>query len=90
MACLLARAGENQQQQNPNCPLQTNEKSVLTREFLQHRLVQPHPAFEILEREILVRRMRTAIGQRESHQQRFHSENAAELRDDREYFRLRE
>ena len=41
------------------------------------------PTLQILEREILVRRMRPAIGQGEPKEKRFHPENVAELRDDR-------
>jgi len=56
---------------------------LLLRQFGQDRLVQPNAAFQILEREIFVRRMGAAVRQCESHQQRLDSQNIAELRDDR-------
>src|SRR5229473_5740389 len=51
-------------------------------QLLKNRLVQSNPTFEIFERKILVRRMRAAIRQRQTHEQSFHSQDAAELRDD--------
>src|SRR6266542_976132 len=53
------------------------------RELLKDCLVQANAAFEILDRKILIWRMRAAIRQRESHQQRFDTKDAAKLRDDR-------
>ena len=41
------------------------------------------PGFQVFEREIFVRRMRPAIGQGEAEEQRFHPQDVAELRDDR-------
>ena len=52
---------------------------LLLRKLGQDRLIQSNTAFQILEREILVRRMSAAIWQRETHQQRLDSENIAEL-----------
>ena len=52
--------------------------------FLKNCFVEANPALEILERKILVRRMRATIGQRESQQQRFDAQDAAELRHDRD------
>ena len=52
-------------------------------ELPQDRLVHLESKFQILERKILVRRMRPAIGQGEPKEKRFHSENIAKLRNDR-------
>src|SRR2546421_6402406 len=54
-------------------------RKLFLRELGQHRFVQPNTALQILEREILIRRMGAAIGQREAHQQRLHPKNTAEL-----------
>ena len=61
-----------------------NRGKQSVRELLKDCFVETNPALEIFQREILVWRMRAAIGQRESHQQRFDPENSAELRDDRD------
>jgi hypothetical protein len=55
---------------------------LLLRQLSEHRFVQADAAVQILEREIFVRRMGPAIGQRQSHQKRFDSENITELGDD--------
>jgi len=48
-------------------------------QFLQDGLVHLDPGFEILERKILVRRMRPAIGQGEAEEESLHSQDVAEL-----------
>ena len=63
----------------------TDKMSVLRlRELLQDCFVQTNSAFEIFERKIFVRRMCAAIGQGESHEQRFDSENFPKFRDNRD------
>ena len=57
---------------------------LFLRQLRQHGFIQANAAFQILEREIFVRRMRTAIGQGQSHQQSLDPEDVAELRDDRD------
>src|SRR3954463_8078260 len=57
---------------------------MLLREFPQDRFVQANAGFEVLEREVLVRRMRATIGQRQTNEQRFRPENRPELRGDRD------
>src|SRR6266540_663122 len=49
-------------------------------DLLENCFVEANPALEIFERKIFVRRMRAAIGQRKSQQQRFDAQNTAELR----------
>ena len=56
------------------------EKSV--RELLKNCFVETNAAFKIFQRKILVRRMRAAIGQCESQEQRFDAQDFPELRDD--------
>ena len=51
-------------------------------ELLKNCFVETDTALKILKWKIFVRRMGSAIGQRESHQQRFNAKDAAELRDD--------
>ena len=63
----------------------TDKMSVLRlRELLKNCFVETNPALEIFERKIFVWGMSAAIGQGESHEQRFDPENFAELRDDRD------
>src|SRR5262245_30195742 len=52
-------------------------------ELPQDRLVHLESKFQILERKSFVRRMRPAIGPREPKEKRFHTENIAKLRNDR-------
>ena len=63
----------------------TDKMSVLRlREFLKDCFVQTNSAFEVFERKIFVRRVCAAIGQGESHKQRFNAKNFPEFRDDRD------
>ena len=59
-------------------------------ELPQDRLVHLESKFQILEREILVRRMRPAIGQGEPKEKRLHAENGREIAKRSECCRLRE
>ncbi len=52
---------------------------LLLRQLGQHGFVQANAGIHILEREVLVRRMRAAIRQRETKQKRLDSENGAKL-----------
>ena len=54
----------------------------LCRKFLQHRFVNANSSVEVFQREILVGRVRAAIGKRQSHQERLDAQGAAKLRDD--------
>src|ERR1022692_1221650 len=58
--------------------------TLLLRELRQNSFVQANAGIHVLEREVLVRRMRATIRQRETKQKRLDSENGAELRDDRD------
>ena len=49
------------------------------RQFLEHSLIHPDARVEILQRKILIRRMRAAIWQSQSKQKRFHAENISEI-----------
>ena len=49
------------------------------RQLGQDRFVQANAGIHVLEREILVRRMRAAIRQRQTEQKRLDSENACEI-----------
>ena len=62
----------------------TAGEPLFLRQLREHGFVQANAAFQILKREIFVRRMRAAIGQRQSHQQSLDPEDVAELRDDRD------
>jgi hypothetical protein len=46
----------------------TDGTRLFLRQLSKHRFVQPNTALEVLERKVFIRRMRTAIGQREAHQ----------------------
>src|SRR6478735_6301098 len=52
-------------------------------ELPQDRLVHLESKFQILERKTFVRRMRPAIGPGEPKEKRFHAENIAKLRNNR-------
>ena len=56
-----------------------NRGEQSARELLKDCFIEAYAALEIFERKILVRRMRAAIGQRKSQQQRFDAQNASEL-----------
>src|SRR6266516_891063 len=69
--------------ETPGC--HTGKMPVLRlRELLENCFVETNSAFEIFERKILIRRVRAAIRQCESHQKRFDAQNTAELRDYRD------
>ena len=53
------------------------------RQFLEHSLIHPDARVEILQRKILIGRMRTAVWQSQSKQKRFYAENISEIGDDR-------
>jgi len=48
-------------------------------ELLEDCFVETNSALEVFEWKILIGRVRTAIGQRESHQECFNAENFSEL-----------
>ena len=52
-------------------------------QLLEHSLIHSNTGVEILQRKILIRRMRAAIGQGQSAQQCFRAENVPEIRHDR-------
>ena len=54
------------------------------RELLEDGFIETDAAFEIFERKVFVWGMSAAIGQRESHEQRFDAENFSKLRDNRD------
>ena len=53
------------------------------RQFLEHGLIHPDARVEILQRKILIGRMRAAIWQSQSKQKRFCAQDVSEIGDDR-------
>src|SRR5262249_19248519 len=65
-------------------PSQREIAALVSRgQFLENGLVHSNTELEILQRKILVRRMRAAILKRQSKQQCFDAENLAKIGDDR-------